>query len=149
MMCARYAHIGCSDNGAARRFERSMSFNQPRHWVKGKALVRVLSSFRKMNARGVHLSKSINQSSHHEFNFSVTTFVPENITGRGGGDVAGWKGESCAAGGWPADGVCRNIQLSAGRRLTYASRPSTWQWTWHPFVSNEPRHRRAHRCGSS
>ena len=40
MMFARCAHVGCSDNGAARRFERSTCFCVLRHWVKGEALVR-------------------------------------------------------------------------------------------------------------
>ena len=37
---ARCAHVGHSDNGAARRFEPSTPFCGPRHWVKGPALVR-------------------------------------------------------------------------------------------------------------
>ena len=37
----RSAHVGRSDNGATRRFERSMSSSQPRQWVKGEALVKI------------------------------------------------------------------------------------------------------------
>ena len=35
-------HVGRSDNGAARRFERSMSCSQPRHWVKCEAPVSLI-----------------------------------------------------------------------------------------------------------
>ena len=39
-MRARCVHVVSSDNRAARRFQRSMSYNQPRHQVKGEALRR-------------------------------------------------------------------------------------------------------------
>ena len=42
MMRARCEHLFGSDNGTARRFELSTSCRNPRHWVKGEALVRLV-----------------------------------------------------------------------------------------------------------
>ncbi|MGB4738382.1 MAG: hypothetical protein WBH50_09325, partial [Fuerstiella sp.] len=58
MLRARWSHVGRSDNGAARRFERAMSCSQPRHGVKGEDLVRVL--LKMLRARCAHVRRSDN-----------------------------------------------------------------------------------------
>ena len=57
MMGVQCAPVGRSDNGAARRLERSMSSSQPRHRVNGEALVGKLSLTRLHGEKASHANR--------------------------------------------------------------------------------------------
>ncbi len=131
-MRERYVHVVRSDNGAARRFERSTSCCVPRHWGKGEVLVSLIEANPRLSRfPGVHLSEDGATASSRDFAWKAINrprwkvFVPSAPGSNAANCTHSASVNLAIAGLFPIICIIASAMLSMANRIRIGSCIST------------------------